>query len=703
MISNILDRISFWSLFIVIVLLPIFFLPFVKIPVETTKGLFLVIGLAISIIFWTAARFSGGKIVIPRSSILLAGLGVVFSFFVSALFSTASKMSFFGIMFDVGTFWFVFAAFLLMLVSSMVLKDKKRARIVLLGTVLSFGVIFIFQMFRIMAPNTLSFGILGGKTDNIFGTWNALGIFAGFSAIVSLFLIEFFSISKKLKWVLSILIIFSLSMIAITNFSFIWEILGVFALILFIYKISLYASESHREDRNKHFPTVSLIIVMISLLFFILGQVIGGFLPNHLGISNIEISPSLATTMHVTKGALSKDPILGIGPNLFSEVWSMYKPSSINGTQFWNTSFNSGSGSLPTFISTTGSLGVIAWIIFLALLIMLGVKAFSSGIKNNTTQESLIFFIAAIYLFIASFFYSTGAVIFLLAFAFSGIFVGITFANSENGEIEISFLDDPRKSFFSILFLALVMIITAATAFKFIERFASVSYFGKAISAQTVPIAESNINKAISLYQNDLYFRTYSQVYLVKINQIISKGAQTISDDDKATLKTSINAAISGANSAVAYNAHNYLNLSTLGSVYETIAPFGIDGAYDKAVDAYTKAGALNPLNPSISLSLARVSFTNGKTKEATDYANQALKLKADYVDPLILLSQISKSQGDMTSAVNYAQRALSLYPTDQSLIQYVNSLKNGGSNSTDIKNTNSSEGVSNKNSKKTQ
>jgi hypothetical protein len=609
-------------------------------------------------------------------------------------------MSFFGIMFDVGTFWFVFAAFLLMLVSSIILRDKKRARIVLLGTILSFGVVFIFQMLRIAAPNTLALGVLGGRTDNIFGTWNALGIFAGFTAIVSLFLIEFFSLSKKLKWILGILITFSIIMIAITNFSFVWEILGVFSLIIFIYKISLYASESHKEDRNKHFPTISLVIVMISLLFFMLGQVIGGFLPNHLGTSNIEISPSLSTTMHVTKEALAKDPIFGIGPNRFTEVWAMHKPVSINTTQFWNTSFNSGSGSLPTFFSTTGSLGILAWIFFFVLLIMGGVKSFSSGIKSNSNQESIIFFISAIYLFIASFFYATGAVIFLLAFAFAGVFVGITSADREKGEIEINFLDDPRKSFFSILFLALVMIITAATGFKFIERFASVSYFGNAISATTVPVAESDINKALSLYQNDLYFRTYAQVYLVKISSIISKG-QSLSDDDKATLQSSIKEAISGANSAVVYNPNNYLNLTTLGSVYETIAPFGITGAYDKAVDAYQKATILNPLNPGIELSLARVSFANGKTKEATDYANKALILKPNYADPLILLSQISKSQGDNTGAINYAEQALALFPTDQNLIQYVNALKNGSTSPANISGDNTPPTNTSKDSKK--
>ena len=80
MLSNILDRISFWSLFVVIVLLPIFFLPFTQVPIETSKGLLFVVGLAVSIIFWIAARFSDGKISLPKSWLLLSAFGVLLVF-----------------------------------------------------------------------------------------------------------------------------------------------------------------------------------------------------------------------------------------------------------------------------------------------------------------------------------------------------------------------------------------------------------------------------------------------------------------------------------------------------------------------------------------------------------------------------------------------------------------------------------------------
>ncbi|MCX6751686.1 MAG: hypothetical protein NT161_02900 [Candidatus Nomurabacteria bacterium] len=677
MLSNILDRISFWSLFVVIVLLPVFFLPFTQIPIETSKGLLLVVGLVVSVIFWIAARFSDGKISIAKSWLLLSGFGILLVFFISALFSSASQVSLFGIMLDIGTFYFMLGAFLLMLVSSIVLKDIKNAKTVFWGVILSSFVLFIFQGLRLFLPDLLSLGVLGGKTDTILGSWNAFGLFAGFSTIIALFIMEFFSIPKITKWLLGILIILSIILAAAVNFPLVWEILGIFALIIFVYKVSFSFGGEKEEGAKKHFPTFSFVVVMISLLFFMSGQYIGGILPNSLGLSNVEVRPSLGATMTVTGSTLMKDPILGAGPNKFAEVWAMYKPQIINSTQFWDTSFNSGSGLLPTFASTTGVLGILAWLIFFVLFIIAGAKSLFSSIRNNMSWEVVTFFVASLYLFVSSFFYSTGNVMFLLAFAFTGIFIGLSSSSRSNEQATISFLDDPRKSFFSILILVVLMIVTAAAGFKYVERLASVSYFGNTLSATTIPIAENSIGKAIALSQNDLYFRTYAQVYLTKINSIVAKGASSLSDADKADLQASFDQAVNGAQSAVVYDKTNYLNYNSLGVVYNTVGLLGVKDAYAKATEAYKTASTLNPLNPGIKLAIARVYFADGKTKEAIDSAKEALTLKPDYIEALITISQIEKSDGNTSSAISYAEQALSLAPDNKDLIDYVNSLKN--------------------------
>jgi cytochrome c-type biogenesis protein CcmH/NrfG len=160
----------------------------------------------------------------------------------------------------------------------------------------------------------------------------------------------------------------------------------------------------------------------------------------------------------------------------------------------------------------------------------------------------------------------------------------------------------------------------------------------------------------------------------VKLNTIASKGS-TLSDSDKADLQASFDQAINSAQMAASFDPSNYLNFQLLGSVYQTVGSLGVKDAYTKATGAYLTASKLNPLNPGLKLSMASSSFADSKVSDAKDYANQALTLKPDYLDALITLSQIAKSQGDNAGALSYAQDALSLSPTDKNLIQYVNSL----------------------------
>jgi tetratricopeptide (TPR) repeat protein len=673
--SNIFDRLSFWSLFLVLALLPIFCLPFTNIPIETSKGLLLVIGLAFCVIFWAIARFSDGRIIFPKSWLLLSGLGVALAFLLSALFSGSIQVSLFGTMFDIGSFWFIFAGFVLMLMSSIVFRTPQRAKIVLLGTILSSAFVLIFQGVHLFLPSPLSLGILAGKTGNILGSWNALGLFAGFSGLMFLWVIEFFPISKMGKTILQILILISVLLAAAVNFSLVWVLLGISSLIIFVYKVSITSHKNLEEGGKRYFPIISFTVVMIALLFFMSANFVGSFIPNRLQISNTEVNPSLGATLSVTKGVLAKNPVLGTGPNRFGEAWSMHKPAAINYTQFWDTSFNSGAGLLPTLTATTGGLGIFSLLIFFILFLFIGARSVFSSIKNKANWEMMAFFVLSLYLFVSSFFYSTGSVIFLLALAFAGVFIGLTPSISSN-EVSISFLNDYRKSFFSILLLILLAVFSAALSFTFIERFASVFYFGRALSASTEPLAESSINKALSLYPNDLYLRTSAQIYLVKLNSIASKGA-TLSDADKTDLQASFNQAVGNAQMATAYDSSNYLNFQLLGSVYQAVGSLGVKDAYGKAVLAYQNASNLNPLNPGLKLAMAGASFVDGKVQDAKDYANQALSLKQDYVDALITLSQIAKSEGNMTSALSYAQNALSLSPNDKNLIQYVNSLNN--------------------------
>ncbi len=670
MLSNILDRIAFWSLFLVVTLLPIFFIPFTKIPAEASKSLLVVAGLAISVIAWSAARFTDGKILIPKSKTLLGGGAITLATLLSAFFSDNRASSFFGTMFDVGSFWFIFVSFLIMLFLGFVVRTKEQAKVFLLGTIASLFVLLFFQTLRYLSPSFLSFGILSGKTANLFGSWSAFGYIAGLSVIIIVSLLESISVSKKLRIFLYTTLVLSLFTVIAVNSAAVWEMVGIFSLFIFIYKLA----SATRSDDGGRFPVTAFTIVVISLLFFLSGRFIGGALPSAIGLSNIEISPSLSTTFSVGKSSLTQDPLFGVGPNRFGEIWALWKPQIINNTKFWDTAFSSGFGFLPTAAINTGLIGILSWLFFVGLVVFFGIKSLLENLQSKDNYLAVLYFIASLFMLVACFLYSFGITGVMFTFALIGLFIAATTAGKENGFYEFNFLNDPRKSFISILLLVAVMLGTAGVTFKFIERFASVPYFNKTLSATNAKSAESNITKAISLHQNDLYFRTLAQVELANLTILSQK--QDLTNEDKFELQSSFDKAVSAANSAISYDNKNYVNYQMLGVVYSTAARLGVEGAGDKAIESYISASKLNKLNPGLKLSVASEYSLAGNSAQARKYAEESLSLAPNYIDALVLISQIEKSAGNTTKAGEYAFRALSLDPSNKTLIDYAESFK---------------------------
>ncbi len=676
MLTNILDRISFWSFFVVVALLPIFAIPFVNIPIETSKTVILVLGIAISFIAWASARFSDGKVILPKSKLISVIFLISLLTLISSLFSSSIKMSLFGIMFDIGSFWFSFFISVLVLNAALVINNENKAKLILKGLVIVASLLFVFQIVRFFIPNTLSLGILGDKTSNLFGSWNSFGIFAGALAIISLFVLELFNLDKKKKIFLTILLVVSLFLIASVNFALIWRLLGLFALIIFVYKISIFSFKKEENQSVKKFPSYSFSVIILSLLFFISGQFIGSYLPNTLGLFNVEVNPSFSTTLDVAKNVFKNDILFGIGPNKFADAWSLYKPSLINGSQFWNTPFSNGVGLIPTLMINSGILVLLSYLVFLVLILVSGFKNVFNSIKEKYDHILILFLILSIYFFIVSIFYSAGLSLFVLAFITLGIFIGL-YTNINNKSLTINFLDDPRKSFFSILALVVIIIATSGLSFKFMEKFVSVYYYGRTVNSTDVLSAEKYVRKALLLNQNDLYLRTYSQVYLSKLNELLSKG-DSLTDADKVALQASIDEAVNGAALATKYNKDNYLNFEILGFVYKNAASLGIKDASIKAIESYTEASRLNPINPLMKLEIARTYFIDKNIKEARNFALESIAIKPDFAQGLLFLAELEKGEGNLNQAISYAEEAFKYFPNDTNLSDYLKQLKGG-------------------------
>jgi len=96
-----------------------------------------------------------------------------------------------------------------------------------------------------------------------------------------------------------------------------------------------------------------------------------------------------------------------------------------------------------------------------------------------------------------------------------------------------------------------------------------------------------------------------------------------------------------------------------LAALYGQLAGANIEGAYDNARNAYSRAQIENPNNPFPYLQLAQLELLQNKTDAALQYLASAVELKPDFAAAYYLASQIYALNSDFQNAIPAATSAV--------------------------------------------
>ena len=671
--TSLFDRIGFWSLLVTITLTPFFFLPFLHVGVEVFKPYLLTCGVLVTVISWLIARLVDGTFSIQKNILTLAGCCLLVVGFIVALFSPVASVSFFGQGLELGTFTALCTLVVAMFAIAHYFANPKRVLALFVGMFVSFAVVSLFAIAFLFFGKHLELGTFTSSVSNLIGKWNDFGIFYGLVVILSLLTLELFSVRGLLRGVLYAAIVVALFFVSLVNFVPLWTCMGIFALITFIYVLSV-----HRTKQTEHktvFPFASLAVVILSLFFIIGNTTIGGILPRTLGVYQTEVRPSFGATYTVTRHALAHRPLTGVGQNRFAEAWALYRPIDVNRTPFWDTTFDSGISSLATTVTTEGILGTLAWLFFIGAFIVYGTrKAFDfSGDKDPVTQHLVLSsFVSALYIWIFFIIYNPGIVLMMYAFVFTGVFIGLLTYKKVFSVLTLNFLHDPRHSFFSILSFVALLIIGITSTYFVAEKAVALVTFSRSFSVTGTDAAAINtvgdkMLKAATLDGSDVYYRNLSSLYLVRLNATLSD--QTLSKDQiKSEFQDSFSSAVKAAQLALGADATNPQNWIYIGQVYQSAVPLGVTGAYDNAHTDYLEAQKRSPMNPGVDLLLARLEADNKNLDAARTYAQQALALKSDFSDAYVFLAEIAISNNSFATAETYIEQGITASPNDASL-----------------------------------
>ena len=680
-----LENISIWALIITLVAAVFIFIPSSAVPLITTKIFLLAAGALVSLALYILARLSRGNIVLPPLLLIGALWLPVLAYVLSALLSGVSFTSaLWGSALETDTLGCTLVAACLGTVTALALRRSEQYRLFLKAGAITFGVVAILELLIVIIGQFTS---SISPSFSVVGTFTDLAFLMGLGVIAILITLRFLELPRRTHRALIVCGVIALILLAIANASVVWVLLALVSLGLFVEAVMQRGTKSSDMDLDaidsvgeapidaddaNHSLVLPLLVLAISL-FFLIGGTLGNALANTLHINVLSVSPSWQSTFSVARNVYSTAPIFGSGPNTFGVQWLKYRDAALNSTVFWNVDFTSGIGFIPTSFVTTGVVGILAWLAFLMLLAVFGLRMLILRAPQDTFTRyvAILSFVGALYLFIMAIFGLPNALLLVLAFVFTGLFVSTTRFATHGRQWGVIFSRSPRIGFVIVFSLTILLLASVVAAYSLIDHYIATTELSSAtaaFSAGNIDAADKAAQSSISFAPSASAYQLESGIANVRINQIASSSTMPIANAQKE-FQSALSSGINSALTATSLAPSDYQNWLALGNLYAQAVPLGVSGAYDNAKTAYGKAQALNPTNPQIPYIIAQLDIANKNIKAAEEDLKSAIALKQDYTTAIFLLSQLEVQEGNVKDALASALAAAYFTPNNPNIL----------------------------------
>lgn len=693
-VTNLCNWIIKISLYALVFLIPIFFLPYTSEFLEFNKQNLLVFLTLVAVIAWLGKSIAAGVFEFKKSALNIP----IFVFFIiygaSSFFSLNRFASFIGLSaLESTSFVTVFCFVLLYLV---ILNNfgtiEKILQLLISGLISSFFVV-LFSFMQIFGKFILPISFTQNNSFNTIGTVSSLGIFCAVILVIAVAYLLSLYAPKEVKvksdvknvvltvflWLLTALMFL---MILLVDYWPIW--IGV--IVSMVVLLAFNFTRAH--EINQKWLMLPMIIVVVSVMFIFIN------LPLNLNLAT-EISPSYGSSWQIVKGALEENALLGSGPNTFVYDYAKFRPQEINNTIFWSLKFDRAIAHFMTILATTGILGFVSWLILLGVFIYLAVSRFLKSTSDSNWLLGVGLFSAWLILFVNKFLYSSNFTLEFYTWLLLALIV--VFSMKEAEERVFSFESSPKTGLLVSFIFIIVLTASVAGLYLIGQRYVAEAYYVKGLRAATSPEkfdeVNNNLVKAAKLNKyNDIYFSTLGRLYVTQLQIEANKYNSAKDDNEKEAIINKIRIlttnAVSAAKRAAEINPQNVTNFSVLGAIYSKIAGF-VPGAEDKAIEAYQKALELEPANPSFlteigKLYLYKYDYTkeaakaNGADKNklnadaelfissAYENINKAIELKNNYAPAHFQMSLYHVRKNDLAQAITEMEKNFLIYSNDQ-------------------------------------
>jgi len=688
------DFITKYSIYTLLFLIPIFFLPWTTDVLDFNKQALLILLVFVSLFATMLKILISGKFEINKSPINIV-VGILFLVYLLAtIFSMNRYGSFWGWPQPSSESLLSLTGFLIVyfLVGNIFTKKNIFTSIVIISiSALIAGIIGIFQLFGLFI---VPFSFAKSISFNTIGSVGSLGFFAAILIPLTMMMLI---VSKKWWKILfsAELILFTLILFAV-DYSVVWWV------VLISLAVVMAFGMMKRNLFDGRWMALPMFFLAISLFFILLNPQI----PWITQKAN-EIFLSQKASLNISLQTIKERPIFGSGPGTFAYDFSKFKDPSFSQSSLWNITFNQAASRVLDSLASVGILGFIALLAFLALPLFYGVKFLISdkNFDSNASQKdsSGVYRILTFGIFatlaaqvITYFLYSSNIVFNFLNFFMIAALVGLITQGKTEYELKPSSLT--------------TLIVTFVFTLVFIFGFGLLILDGQRY------LAETNYYQGLSAYQSgqkanglqklesaaslnpelDLYFRQLSQAYLLGLQdelQSTKSSAQgTVSDQEKTKIQNLVSNSINAGKIATDLNPEDVNNWSSRGYVYQNLISVSSD-AQTWAISSYDSALKLDPADPSLffqegsvylssalNLSSDQKDQKNQLLTKAQGQLEKAVALNPSYSDALYSLGIVYDSLGQKDKAINAFTQLQQLNPTNTDIPKILANLKAGGS-----------------------
>jgi tetratricopeptide (TPR) repeat protein len=160
----------------------------------------------------------------------------------------------------------------------------------------------------------------------------------------------------------------------------------------------------------------------------------------------------------------------------------------------------------------------------------------------------------------------------------------------------------------------------------------------------------------------DRYHATLAQIDMAIATSIASN--KNLTDTDRTNITTLISQAINEGKATVTLNMGRSGNWELLAQIYGSIMPFA-QGADQFAIQTYTQAVALDPLNPNLRVALGGIYYSLGRYDDAIDAFKLAVLTKPDLANAHYNLAIAYREKKNYDNAISEMNTVLTLVIKD--------------------------------------